>query len=164
MNCNSERIPRPDSIGTAGGFKKILSFTLLALVLCAGTASAKRLSVAVDKANVRSGPGTNNEILWSVGKYYPVDIIKKSGNWYKIRDFEGDIGWIYRTLLKKIPAVIIKGDRVNVRKGSGTSFKILFQAEKGVSFKLLKRKKKWLKVKHADGDVGWLHKNLVWGY
>lgn len=144
--------------------KKILSFTLLAFVLCASTASAKRLSVAVEKANVRSGPGTSNEILWSVGKYYPVDIINKSGNWCQIRDFEGDTGWIYRSLLKKIPAVIVKGDRVNVREGPGTSFKVLFQAEKGVSFKLLKRKKKWLKVKHADGDVGWIHTGLVWGY
>jgi len=144
--------------------KKILPITLLALVLCAGTASAKRLSVAADKANVRSGPGTANEILWSVGKYYPVDTIKKSGNWYQVRDFEGDTGWIYRKLLKKIPSVIVKSARVNVREGPGTSFRILFQAEKGVSFKLLKRKKKWFKVKHADGDVGWLHKNLVWGY
>jgi len=144
--------------------KKILPITLLTLVLCASTASARRLSVAVDKANVRSGPGTNNEILWSVGKHYPVDIIKKSGNWYQIRDFEGDTGWIYRTLLKKIPAVIVKCDRVNVREGPGTSFRILFQAEKGVSFNLLKRKKKWLKVEHADGDVGWIHTSLVWGY
>jgi SH3-like domain-containing protein len=138
--------------------KKIFLFTLLVLVLCVGTASAKRLSVAFDKANVRSGPGKNHEILWSAGKYYPVDIIKKSGNWYRIRDFEGDTGWIYRRLLKKIPAI------VNVREGPGTSFRVLFQAEKGVSFKLLKRKKKWLKVQHADGEVGWIHKSLAWGY
>lgn len=144
--------------------KKVLLFTLLPLILCAGTASAKRLSVAVDKANVRSGPGTNHETLWSVGKYYPVDIIKKSGNWYRVRDFEGDIGWIHRRLLKEIRAVIVKSDIVNVRKGAGTGFRILFQAEKGVSFKVLKRKKKWLKVRHADGDVGWVHRSLVWGY
>ena len=144
--------------------KKILLFTLLVLILCVGTASAKRLSVAFDKANVRSGPGTNHEILWSAGKYYPVDIIKKSGNWYQIRDFEGDTGWIYRRLLKKIPAVIVKGTIVNVREGPGTGFRVLFQAEKGVSFKLLKRNKNWLKVRHADGEVGWIHKSLAWGY
>jgi len=144
--------------------KKALLFTLLPLMVCVGTASAKRLSVAVDKANVRSGPGTNNETLWSVGKYYPVDIIKKSGNWYRVRDFEGDIGWIHGRLLKEIRAVIVKSDIVNVREGPGTSFRVLFQAEKGVSFKVLKRKKRWLKVRHADGDVGWVHKSLVWGY
>jgi SH3-like domain-containing protein len=144
--------------------KKILVFTLLVFVLGVGTASAERLSVAFDKANVRSGPGTNHEIMWSAGKYYPVDIIKKSGSWYQIRDFEGDIGWIYQSLLKKIPAVIVKGTIVNIRKGPGTGFAVLFQAEKGVSFKLLDRKENWLKVEHADGEVGWIHVSLVWGY
>lgn len=144
--------------------KRIFLFTLLVLMLFVGTASAERLSVAASKVNVRSGPGTSHEILWSVGKYYPVDIIKKSGNWYRIRDFEGDTGWIFRSLLKKIPAVIVKGTIVNVREGPGTSYRVLFQAEKGVSFKLLNRKKRWLRVRHADGEVGWIHESLVWGH
>ena len=144
--------------------KKLLFITLSVLVLWVGTASAKRLSVAFPKANVRSGPGTDHEILWTAGKYYPVDIIKQSGSWYRIRDFEGDAGWIHRSLLKKISAVIVKGTIVNVRGGPGTNFRVLFQAEKGVSFKLLKRQKKWLKVEHEDGEVGWVHQSLVWGH
>ena len=86
---------------------------------------------------MRSGPGTNHEILWSAGKYYPVDTLEKSGSWYKIRDFEGDEAWIHGSLLKKIPAVIVKAPLVNVREKPGTDFRILFQAEKGVSFKRL---------------------------
>ncbi|NVM21573.1 MAG: SH3 domain-containing protein [Desulfobacterales bacterium] len=144
--------------------KKVLLFTLLSFILWTGAANAKRLSVNSGKANIRSGPGTNHEILWSAGKYYPVDIIKKSGNWYRIRDFEGDTGWIHKSLLKKIHSVIVKGPIANVREGPGTSSAVLFQAEKGVSFKLLKTKGKWLKVRHGDGDIGWVHKNLVWGY
>ena len=144
--------------------KRLFIFTLLVLVLSVGTASAKRLSVAVNKVNVRSGPGTSHEILWSVGKYYPVDIIKTSGNWCRVRDFEGDTGWIHRSLLKKISAVIVKGTIVNVREGPGTDSRVLFQAEKGVSFKLLKKKKEWFEVQHVDGEVGWIHKSLVWGY
>ena len=143
---------------------KTLLFTSLTLMLCVGTAGAERLSVSVKKANIRSGSGTGHEILWSAGKYYPVDIIKKSGNWYRVRDFEGDEGWIHRSLLKKVRAVIIKGTLVNVRKGPGKGSGVLFQAEKGVSFKVLKTQKKWLKVQHADGEVGWVHKSLVWGY
>lgn len=144
--------------------KKIVICTLLAIVLCYGTASAKRLSVAVNKANVRSGPGTNYEILWSVEKYCPFNIVKKSGSWYEIRDFEGDKGWVYHSLLKKIHSVIVKGTIINVREGPGTNSKVLFQAEKGVSFKVLKSKKQWLQVQHADGEIGWIHKSLVWGY
>jgi SH3-like domain-containing protein len=143
--------------------KRIVFFALALSLLWAGTASAKRLSVVVEKANVRSGPGTNYEILWSVGKYYPVDVVKTSGAWCQIRDFEGDSGWIYKKLLGKTPAVIVEGKLVNVREGPGKKFKVVFQAEKGVSLKLLGKKKNWLKVQHADGDVGWIHGGLVWG-
>lgn len=144
--------------------RRFILFVILCLMLCAGEAAAKRLAVSVDKANMRSGPGTNHEILWSAGKYYPVDTLKKSGSWYKIRDFEGDEAWIHASLLKKIPAVIVKAPLVNVRENPGTGFRILFQAEKGVSFKRVAKKGSWFKVKHADGEVGWIHKSLVWGH
>jgi SH3-like domain-containing protein len=38
----------------------------------------------------------------------------------------------------------------------------VFQAEKGVPFKVLQRKGKWLQIRHADGDKGWIHQKLVW--
>lgn len=144
--------------------KRILIFVIFSVVLFVVDASADRLAVSVDKANIRSGPGNNHEILWSVGKYYPLDTLKKSGNWYKIRDFEGDEGWIFHSLIKKIPAVIVKAPLVNVRSGPETSSRVLFQAEKGVSFERLGKKGNWFKVRHADGEVGWIHESLVWGY
>jgi SH3-like domain-containing protein len=144
--------------------KRICLFVIFSILLMGGEASARRLAVCVDKANIRSGPGTNHEILWSVGKYYPVDTVKKSGNWYKIRDFEDDEGWVFHSLLKKIPTVIVKAPLINVREGPGTKSRVVFQAEKGVSFKRVGKKGNWLKVQHADGEVAWIHKSLIWGY
>jgi SH3-like domain-containing protein len=144
--------------------KRICLFVIFSILLMGGEASARRLAVCVDKANIRSGPGTNHEILWSVGKYYPVDTVKKSGNWYKIRDFEDDEGWVFHSLLKKIPTVIVKAPLVNVREGPETKSRVVFQAEKGVSFKHVGKKGNWLKVQHADGEVAWIHKSLIWGY
>lgn len=133
------------------------------LFLMSGEALAQRLAVVVDKANIRSGPGQNHEVLWSVGKYYPVNTIQKSGNWYKIRDFEDDRGWIHNSLLKEIPAVIVKVPLANVREAAGTKARLLFHAEKGVSFKRLAVKGNWIKVQHADSEIGWIHKSLIWG-
>jgi SH3-like domain-containing protein len=144
--------------------RRIFFLVILAMLFWAGQASAKRLAVSVGKANVRSGPGTNYDIMWSVGKYYPLDILKESGSWYKVWDFEEDEGWIHHSLLDKIPAVTVKAPLVNVREGPGTTFRVLFQAEKGVSFKRLEKKGSWFKVQHQDGDVGWIHQSLVWGY
>jgi len=144
--------------------RRIPLFVMLAILLWTGQAGAKRLAVNVGQANVRSGPGTNHDIMWSVGKYYPLDVLKESGSWYKVRDFEDDEGWIHRSLLKKIPAVTVKAPLVNVRQGPGTTFRVLLQAEKGVSFKRLEKKGSWFKVQHQDGEVGWIHQSLVWGY
>ena len=133
------------------------------LVLAAQASGGQRLAVKVPKANVRSGPGTKYEVLWQVERYYPVEVIKKTGQWILFRDFEKDEGWIKRTLLGKIPTVITVKQECNIRSGPGTKFPVLFKTQdKGVPFKVLKRKGKWLHIEHADGDRGWIFKSLVW--
>ena len=142
---------------------RIKTFILTVIfLLYAGAALAERLTVKAEIANVRSGPGKQYEILWKVEKYHPLQVLEKSGRWVQFRDFEGDIGWIYGSLVAEIPAVITRSEKCNVRSGPGTKFNILFTVERGIPFKIIKRKGKWLQVHHADGDRGWIHKSLVW--
>jgi SH3-like domain-containing protein len=141
--------------------KKTVILTLM-FVLFAGHVFAERLTVKASIANVRSGPGKTYEILWKVEQYHPLEVLTKSDQWIQFRDFEGDIGWIHQSLVASIPAVITRSDKCNVRKGPGTSFDILLTVERGIPFKILERKGKWLQVRHADGDQGWIHKSLVW--
>jgi SH3-like domain-containing protein len=122
----------------------------------------ERLTVSVSDANIRSGPGTNYDILWKVNKYYPINVIKKVGAWFQFADFEGDEGWIESSLVRKIPAVITIKENCNIRSGPGTKYSVAFQAEKGVAFKIIKRKGSWIQVQHADGDKGWIYDALVW--
>lgn len=139
----------------------IISFALI--WSWAGQALAgERFAVAVSLANVRAGNGTNHEILWQLSKFHPIVVIKKSGKWYRFSDYENDRGWIHSSLVRKIPSVItIRGD-CNIRSGASTKYRIVFKADRGVPFKVLKRKGRWIKVRHADGDQGWIHKSLVW--
>jgi len=142
---------------------KLYSFLITILfILFSNAALAERLSVSVSVANVHSGPGKNYDILWNVEKYHPLFILEKSDSWYHFRDFEGDEGWIYKSLLRKIPSIITNRERCNVRAGPGTGYKILFTVEKGIPFKIIKRKGDWIHIEHADGDRGWIHKSLVW--
>lgn len=142
---------------------KLYSFLITILfILFSNAALAERLSVSVSVANVHSGPGKNYDILWNVEKYHPLFILEKSDSWYHFRDFEGDEGWIYKSLLRKIPSIITNREKCNVRAGPGTGYKILFTVEKGIPFKIIKRKGDWIHIEHADGDRGWIHKSLVW--
>jgi len=134
----------------------------LLIMLLAGAASAERLAVSAPVANIRSGPGTSHNVLWKVEKYFPLRVIGKSGDWYHFEDFEGDKGWVHQSLVSKISAVVTKNDECNIRSGPGTDNKIIFTVEKGIPFKVLKRKGSWIHIEHADGDKGWIHKSLIW--
>jgi SH3-like domain-containing protein len=123
----------------------------------------ERLCIKSDIANMRSGPDSKKfDVLWQVEKYHPVMIIEKKGNWYKIKDFEKDVAWLHKSLLGNITSVITIKDKCNVRSKASTKSQILFTVEKGVPFKVLDRKGNWIKIEHADGDIGWIHKKLVW--
>ena len=141
----------------------VRSLMILLLILgFSATALAERLAVSAPVANIRSGPGTSHNVLWKVEQYFPILVIEKSGEWYRFEDFEGDKGWVHRSLVGKIPAVITRSDTSNIRSGPGTSHQVLFSVEKGIPFKVLKRENNWIHIEHADGDKGWIHKSLVW--
>ena len=142
--------------------KRFSIFFIILIVVCSGTAAADRLTIVAPLANIRSGPATKYDILWKVEKYYPIFVIKESDSWYYFRDFEDDRGWVHKSLVGKIPAVITNKDLCNIRSGPSTKEKILFRVEKGIPFRILERKGPWLHVEHADGDQGWIHDSLVW--
>ena len=140
----------------------VSALIFLILMLYSSLALAERLAVKAPLANIRSGPGTTYDILWNVGRYHPLLVLKKTGNWVYFRDFEGDMGWIHKSLVGKVPTVITAGKTCNIRQGAGTSFKVLFTVAEGIPFRVLKKKGNWIHIQHADGDIGWIHRSLVW--
>ncbi|MCP4370183.1 MAG: SH3 domain-containing protein [Deltaproteobacteria bacterium] len=137
-------------------------FITILLIISSSVAFAERFSVSSDTANIRSGPGTNHDILWKVEKYHPIIILKKTDTWYHFRDFESDEGWVHKSLVNKTPTVITKSETSNIRSGPGTKHKIIETVDKGIPFKILEKKGKWIHIQHADGDTGWIHNSLVW--
>ncbi len=142
---------------------KPYSILLIFLIFIhAGAAMAERLTVISSVANIRSGPGSKYDILWKVERYYPIFVIEKKKSWYLFKDFEDDKGWVHKSLVGKVEAIITKKDLCNIRSGPGTGNKILFTVEKGIPFKVIKRQGRWLHIEHADKDKGWIHDSLVW--
>ena len=139
------------------------------LLISASSVSAEMLSIKGDKVNLRKGPGTKYSIVWEYGDGYPLQIVSKKGNWYEVKDFENDSGWIHKSLTQYSPHVIVKVNRnteekINIRKGPGTKNEIVGKAQYGVVFKTLKRESGWVNIKHDSGLTGWVKENLLWGY
>ena len=146
--------------------RKSLVIGLAAMAFLAGLAAplwAERMALAVDKANVRSGPGTKKyTVLWEIERYHPIQVVHEQNDWLFFKDFEGDEGWIHKRLVDKTKTVITRRDMVNIRSGPGTDAAILFRAEKGVPLKVMERKGDWIRIQSAYGDKGWIHRKLVW--
>ncbi len=143
-------------------FTLLLVGLMLPFLPLASAQAAQRMSIKVGLANVRAEPSTKAEVAWQVTKYHPFQIVKKRGDWYKILDFEGDNGWVYKSLLSRTTTVITTVENCNVRSGPGTKNRILFIVDREVPLKVLKRQGRWLRIAHEDGDKGWIHASLVW--
>ena len=148
---------------------KTLLLSLLFILLFSSAAAAKMVSIAGDKVNLRTGPGKKYPVSWELGKGFPLRVIGSQGNWLKVSDFEGDVGWIYKKLSSKKPHLIVKTNkktraRINIRSGPGTKYEIVGKAEYGVVFETLKRGDGWVKVRHETGLTGWVKRSLLWGW
>ncbi|GAB6095800.1 hypothetical protein JCM14469_20530 [Desulfatiferula olefinivorans] len=149
--------------GVDGVCGRGLGLALILALMMTGAAFAERLSVSVNAANVRTGPGTDYDIAWeNLDRNYPLLVIDRKADWYYIRDYEEDVGWIHSSNVSSYDSVITKKDGCNVRSGPGTSHAIVFVVNNGVPFKVIKRKGSWINIRHADGDTGWIHADLIW--
>ena len=52
-----------------------------------------------EECNVRSGPGTSHDILFTVEKGIPFLIMGRQKNWIQIKHADGDRGWIHKSLV-----------------------------------------------------------------
>jgi SH3-like domain-containing protein len=125
------------------------------------------LCVSVPAANLRAGPGKEYPITWTVEKYMPFVKVGASvnGEWYAVRDVDGDVHWIYKKLVtEKYPAAVIKADNVTLRKGPGTNYSksALGSGDKYYTYKVLQTKGAWVRIMDPWGVSAWIHKKFLW--
>ncbi|MCF6289818.1 MAG: SH3 domain-containing protein [Desulfobacterales bacterium] len=151
-------------------------FLVLAFLIAASPVRAKTIfkngsmvSVARKRVNMRSGPGRQYLVRWQLDRGVPLLVRGTRGNWVKVRDFERDEGWIHGKLLDRRPHLIVKKtrnktQRIDIRKGPGSGYELVGQADSGTVFQTLARKKGWAKVRHRSGLTGWVRREKVWGW
>ena len=163
MDCKSIQDATIRTIGI------LFLLLLLTWSVCGQAAGITMVSVAGEKVNLRKGPSTHYGVAWELGRGFPLRVIGSKGNWFKVADFESDVGWIYKKLVSKKPHLIVKANknskaRINIRSGPGTKYRIIGKAEYGVVFETLERGRGWVKVRHETGLTGWIKRSLLWGW
>ena len=140
------------------------SLAAAALTLALVPAQAEFVSIAGKQVNVRTGPSTKTDIAWELAEGYPMQVTKKQGNWFKVKDFEGELGWVYKPLTQKKAHHIVKAPTANMRSGPGTQYKKVGALAQYDLLKTLDKKNGWVKGTTSTGQTGWISKKLLWGW
>jgi SH3-like domain-containing protein len=149
--------------------RALFAIVCFLLLLAQTVAAAEMVSIAGDDINMRSGPGTNHQILWKIDSGFPLEIVSTRGEWLQVRDFENSTGWVHRKTTQKKPHMIVKANKgsdqqINVRSEPSTESAIVAKASYGVVFETLEKKDGWVKVAHGQGVSGWVDSRLLWGF
>ena len=155
----------PSSRGTRQAAPRLLSAALLAFVLAPAAALALDFrSVASDRAVLYDGPTLQAKKLFVASKYYPVEAIVSQGQWVKVRDAAGGLAWVEKKELGEARMVVVTAARADVRQAADAGAPLAFQAERDVALELLEvTGTGWAKVRHRDGQSGYVQVNQVWG-
>lgn len=122
------------------------------------------LSIKGNTVNIRAKPTTQSEIAWELINGYPVQVTERKGDWLKVKDFEGALGWVHKPLTTNVPHYLMKVDKANLRSGPGTSHKAVAKLSKYDIVQTLEKQGEWAKVRTADGLEGWISQSLGWGW
>lgn len=127
------------------------------------------VSLRSDHIYARTGPGMRYPIKWVFQKDgLPVEVVQEFDTWRKVKDKDGETGWIHQSLLSGARSVIVlssdaeKPEPVDMRRGAGAEFRLVALAEPGVIGVVRKCDKGWCQI-DAKGFRGWIDRRFLWG-
>jgi SH3-like domain-containing protein len=117
-----------------------------------------------EAAPMYDAPSAKSKPLFVVLAGTPVELVVSLEGWSKVRDSKGDLAWVEKKYLTEKRNVIVRFDRVQVRAAAEDHATVVFEAERDVVLELLEAVPGgWIKVKHRDGQSGFLKAPQVWG-
>ncbi|MCU6434983.1 SH3 domain-containing protein [Undibacterium sp. Jales W-56] len=143
----------------------------LVLSVVLGIASWSGLAQALDFKSI----GASAVILYDApsakgGKVYvaprgmPVEVILTYGTWSKVRDMGGDLSWVESKELVARRNVVVRVANAKIRAAADESSALVFSADKNVLLEMAEPVNAgWIKVKHRDGQIGYVKVTEVWG-
>ena len=122
------------------------------------------VTLSSDKVFVRTGPALRYPIKWVYQRgNLPVEIVQEFDTWRKIRDMDGDDGWIHQSLLSGERSVIAKGEaNVAVRKTNDENSRVIAWLEPNVVAAVEGCQGAWCEIE-AMGYNGFAERKFLWG-
>lgn len=121
------------------------------------------VSLKGNEGNARRGPSLTHRIDWvftTAGT--PLRVTAEHENWRRVEDAEGMGGWVHYALLSGVRTALVTAPMADFRMQPDERATVLFQAERGVTGRLLECQPDWCRV-NVQGEKGWVQKTALWG-
>lgn len=144
----------------------------LGCVLAAAAAGAAEFRTTAELPTILyDGPSAKARPQFLYGRDVPVEVIVSVEGWAKVRDAGGTIGWIDRKSLSDKRTLVVRVPVADVRGGPDESSPVVFRAENNVLLDLDEPASSasstanpgWVKVRHRDGQSGFVRIAQVFG-
>lgn len=137
----------------------------LAAVACAGTAGAVEFrALGTDPAVLYDAPSTKADRLFVASRFYPFEVLVKLDHWTKVRDANGEVAWVENRWLGDRRTALVTVPLADVRAAASLQAPLAFEAYKHVLLEVVEPPTEgWVKVRHRDGQQGFIRTAHVWG-
>lgn len=140
-----------------------LALGLAALAAASAAHALDYLSLA-EAAPAYDAPSAKARPLFVVLAGTPVELVVGLDGWSKVRDSRGDLIWIEKKHLTDKRNLVVRVDRAQVRAAAEEQAALVFEAERDVVLEFVEAVPGgWVKVRHRDGQSGFLKVPQVWG-
>jgi len=143
---------------------RLVVFAVSMAACVANAVPIESRSVGNEPAVAYDAPGAKGRKVFVVPRGMPIEPILTYGDWTKVRDSSGDLYWLETKSLSTKRTLIVKAANAKVRVNPDENGALVFSADKGVLLELAEPASSgWLKVKHRDGQSGYVKAVDVWG-
>ena len=155
-----------------GCWKSALAAVLCGSVLWAPIAPAlaetglplpRYASLRANKVHLRTGPGIRYPVDWIfVSRGMPVEIVAEFENWRKVRDWQGTVGWVHRSMLSGKRTAVVTGGVQPLRRNPDADAALTARVMERVVARILECEGEWCRVE-IDNRRGWMRRSHIWG-
>jgi SH3-like domain-containing protein len=136
------------------------------------SAAAAEFRATSDAATILyDAPSARAKPLFVYGRDVPLETLVSVEGWTKVRDSGGTIGWIANRALADKRMLVVRAPIADVRANPEDGATVVFRAEQSVLLELAEPATSaaatgtpgWVKVRHRDGQTGFVRVAQVFG-
>ncbi|MGK5053052.1 SH3 domain-containing protein [Janthinobacterium sp. RB2P8] len=109
-------------------------------------------------------PSSKGGKLYVAPRGMPLEVVLSYGEWVKVRDASGEMAWTEAKGLSAKRNVVARAANLKVRASPDDTASPLILVDKGVLLEMSEQPSSgWVKVRHKDGQSGYVKTSEVWG-